>query len=224
MSSTLINLKEAYLTYLQACSFILQRLVDELTPAQLEAAARTSYAYWLLTRREYQAGSGKDRLEESESYACLDADDETHRIKSAMREAWRHYLGEHRNYQKALESLREACDFRIEWKLDLLREMGQFFISRNSTANDDDREIMERYRGYLEDELGKQPNVVGGHDRQDRAVIVRWSRLNATLDYDSFLLTQIYTARFGPWARRKKSFSWWTLPTMIGDMYLPLPK
>lgn len=163
----------------------------------MEAAARTSYAYWLLTTRGSQISSGRDEQEEASS--CIDADDannhENSRTNSAMREAWRHYLSEHRKYEKALESLREACDFRMEWKLDLLREMGQVSsLSRNSTANDHDREIMERYRGYLEDELGKQPNVVGGHDRQDRAVIVRWGRSNATFDHDGFLLTQIYTA------------------------------
>jgi CRAL/TRIO domain len=196
--------------------------VIELTPAQIEAAARTSYAYWLSSRVENQVGNscGDGQVEEH-TLTCLDDDDaddiievvdhhdrNKNRMKSAMREAWRHYLGEHRNFEKALESLREACDFRIEWKLDLLREMGQlvssssFSETSNSTAhhhdeNDaerDDWQIMQMYRGYLEEELGKQPNVVGGHDRNDRAVIVRWGRSNATLDYDGFLLTQIYTA------------------------------
>jgi hypothetical protein len=185
----------------------LQRLVSELTPAQMEAAARTSYAYWLSITRKYQVAT-----EEPSSSSCrLDDDDHadsvvvqqetTPRMNSAMREAWRHYVGEHRNYDKALDSLREACDFRIEWKLDLLREIGQastFFsnVSNSTTVQENakDREIMERYREYVEDELRKQPNVVGGHDRHGRAIIVRWSRLNATLDYEGFLLTQIYTA------------------------------
>jgi CRAL/TRIO domain len=188
------------ISFVLTCTFVPQRLVSELTPAQLEVAARTSYAYWLSTRGGNQIASGSDVQEESAS--CLGVDDhhhETNRMKSAMREARRHYLGEHRNYEKALASLREACDFRIEWKLDLLREIGQsstFLNASNFNADDghDDCEIMQRYRGYLEDELGKQPNIVGGQDRYDRAVIVRWGRSNATLDYDGFLLTQIYTA------------------------------
>ena len=68
-------------------------MVEELTPEQQEVAARTSYAYWAASVSENRPS-------------------EQIRIRMAMREARRHLVGEDADYNKALESLRNTCQFR----------------------------------------------------------------------------------------------------------------
>ena len=72
---------------------ICRRLVEDLTQDEQETAARTSYAYWVV----------------SSSNEC--PSEET-RIEMAMREARRHLVGEGGQEDKALLSLRSACRFR----------------------------------------------------------------------------------------------------------------
>ena len=72
-----------------------RRLVDDLTPEQQEIAARTSYAYWVASATSH-AERPSDQVKR----------------QTAMKEARRHYVGEDRVYNKALESLRKSCHYR----------------------------------------------------------------------------------------------------------------
>jgi CRAL/TRIO domain len=191
---------------------LLQRLVESLTPEQAEAAANTSYAYWLHHRQETpcdddeqpeSSNSDDDGNDDSNTIKNENEHDDL-RIKFAMKEARRHYVGEKKNFDKALEALIETMDFRIEKRIDLLRLIGDSDCSDDSAAaaavssssssgDEEERGILKRYRGYVEEELERQLTVVGGYDRHSRAVICRWGRNTPNYDADGFLMTLIYT-------------------------------
>ena len=99
-----------------ACS----RLVESLTPSEQELAACVSYAYWSSDRKT-----------------------EDVRKRTAMKEAKRHYLGEGRDFDKALERLRQTCSFREvrhsqdAWSLPILScEDSHYFRNGKSTGFD----------------------------------------------------------------------------------------
>jgi hypothetical protein len=79
-----------------------RRLVEALDDDLVTHAAHTSYAYWYLSSN------------------CNDDDDDgtpprptpEQRVHAAMREARRHYVHTSRNFDKALKSLTESCQYR----------------------------------------------------------------------------------------------------------------
>jgi hypothetical protein len=73
---------------------LFQLLLKELNEEELTEAANTSYAYW------YVASKAIERLPH------------TARMDAAMKEIRRHFVGEETNYDSALESLREALNYR----------------------------------------------------------------------------------------------------------------
>jgi CRAL/TRIO domain len=175
--------------------YCFQRLVDSLTPEQAEAAANTSYVYWLHHRRQTQCDEQPESSssnDDGNNDGSNNSNNGELRIKFAMKEARRHYVGEKRNFDMALEALTETMNFRIEKRIDLLRLIGDT-SAISLVKNEEEREILERYQGYVEEELNRQLTVVGGYDRRNRAVIVRWGRNMPQYDADGFLMALVYT-------------------------------
>jgi CRAL/TRIO domain len=182
-----------------------QRLVESLTPEQAEAAANTSYAYWL-HHHQYQYCQQAQCAEQPEISSSddddtptptdgKDEDNNNHdelRMKFAMKEARRHYVGEKKNFDKALEALTETITFRIEKHIDLLRLIGDTSAITNA-KNDEERQVLTRYQRYVEEELNRQLSVVGGYDRLNRAVVIRWGRNTPQYDPEGFLIGLVYT-------------------------------
>jgi CRAL/TRIO domain len=163
--------------------------VEELTPEHAECAANSSYAYWLY----YHQSQEKDVCQLKES------DDEL-RMRFAMKEARRHYIGEDKNFDNALGKLKKAMDYRIEKRVDLMRQIGDAPSSADNLQNDDDcrhdekeKEILQRYRGYVEDELSKQLFFTGGYDRQNRSLAIRGERSDAQHDPEGYMVTMVYS-------------------------------
>jgi hypothetical protein len=79
----------------EACRNLFEALDDDLKVH----AANTSYAYWYLTT---QLGS------DHEEFIATEDD----KLYAGMKEARRHYVSMHRNFEKALKNLTESCAFR----------------------------------------------------------------------------------------------------------------
>jgi CRAL/TRIO domain len=167
-------------------------LVDSLTAEQAEAAANTSYAYWLHHHHTQTRYSEQPESSSNDDDNNNNKNDEL-RIKFAMIEARRHYVGEKKNFVKALEALTETINFRMEKRIDLLRLIGETSAITDAKYNDEEREILERYRRYVQEELKRQLTVVGGCDRLNRAVIIRWGRNTPKYDPEGFLIGLMYT-------------------------------
>jgi len=168
-----------------------RELIEELTPEQLETAAKSSHAYWLTTvHNDILIDNGESESDDPPS--SLNGT----KIKDqfAMREARRHYIGENRNFDNALKSLQEAISYRDEYKIDLIRYIQKANNLDNTALSSDEKEIVRRYRSYVEDEFGKQVTVSGGLDKENAAVTIRFSRTNAETDPDAFMVTQLYIA------------------------------
>ena len=180
-----------------------RRLVEELSPEEQETAARTSYAYW-------------------RSSTSSPSDAEV-RIRSAMKEARRHLVGEDGDFDKALENLKNTCRFRQvrmrarhcserlpvialnsenllsfgvslkEYKVDLLRLC--FGNAASVEPRDsDEKEFLLRSESLIEAELQRQTMYVRGQDRDNRAILHRSYRTSAESDQESYVLAMIYMA------------------------------
>jgi CRAL/TRIO domain len=116
------------------------------------------------------------------------------RTKLAMKEARRHYVGEKKNFDKALESIKNAMDFRIEKKVNLLRQIGDVCESAKSgeTESVEEVETLKKYRALVEEELSRQPNVIGGFDREDRSITIRWDRKIPGYETEGYFLGMLY--------------------------------
>jgi hypothetical protein len=88
-------------------------VVEELTEEEQEVAARTSYAYWawqqLRTPLAQDCPAAAD--DAAVSVSSDDDKDET-RIRMAMREARRHFVGQAGDYDSALERFKKTLQWR----------------------------------------------------------------------------------------------------------------
>lgn len=114
------------------------------------------------------------------------------RTKLAMKEARRHYVGEKKNFDKALEALTAAMKFRIEKHVNLLREIGDFETANSEEKSEEEQKILEKYRALVVEELSRQPNVIGGFDRQGRCITIRWDRNYPGYEPEGYFLGMIY--------------------------------
>lgn len=153
-------------------------MVEALSPEHVDAAATTSYAFWVHQKDNPAASDGDEKENDL-------------RIKSAMKEARRHYIGEKKDFDKAKKAIEEAMNFRIEKHIDLLRQIGDS-SSFDEVKDEKEREILEHYRSLVEEELTKQLNVIGGFDREGRCVTIRWHRNDPTYDEEGYFLGMIY--------------------------------
>jgi hypothetical protein len=152
--------------------------VEELTPEHAECAANASYAYWL-----YQSQKNLCQLDES---------DEALQMRFAMKEARRHFIGEDRHFDNALGKLKKAMEYRTEKRVDLMRQIGDTSALEECT-DENDKETLQRYRRYLEEEFSKQVFFVGGYDRQNRSLVIRGERSDANYDPEGYMVSVVYS-------------------------------
>ena len=158
-----------------ACNLLLK----EFTEKETEELASVSYAYWIVHSNAF------DRLPP-------DA-----RRTSALKEIRRHYVGEGRNFKKALSAIREALGYRREYRFDIIRSC--FYGSQHREGEDsEDAELAKKYSNFILDDLGRQPMIVGGFDDHNRVLVYKPPRKSSDRSNPdaevSFLVTQIYTA------------------------------
>jgi len=166
-------------------------VVDELTEEEQQIAARTSYAYW-----------AAEQLAPNE--------DDTRRIRMAMREARRHYVGENGNYATALERFKRTLQWRKERQVDLIRHCFENNAGAEAEAastlqpctvelSQEDAQVCSRFERLIETDLRIQPMVVRGHDRENRPIIIKLSRQQKWNSEDeiaseTYLLANLYVA------------------------------
>lgn len=180
-------------------------MIQELSEEDQEVAARTSYTYWA-----YTVGKGSENNEfcsqgnnvNGKQHAGMEVthDNSTTvnvrrqmRQRMAMREARRHLVGEGGKYEKGLVSLQKTIEFRKQWNIDLLRSCSR--TDTNASAEGDDaRQKRLHYFELLKKDLSNQLMVVRGHDRENRAVLIKMGRESSETDPKGYLIAQIYMA------------------------------
>ena len=119
-------------------------------------------------------------------------------MRFAMREARRHYVGQDRDYQKAWNAMKEAISLRVEYKLHLVRWIPMAANLQNAThLSDDDKQTVQRYRGYVEEELKRQLTATSGQDLDHHAVLIRFPRTEPKTDIEAYMIAQLYIAERG---------------------------
>jgi len=176
---------------------LLQRMViDDLTEQEQRIAACTSYAYWAREQRHQKQNN------------CDDVDDETKRVRMAMREARRHYVGQNGDYDSALERFKSTLQWRKEKQVDLIRlcysSSSATTLLESDTAvtielSEKDAEACSHFERLIEADLRVQTMAVRGHDRENRPIIVKLCRAQAwnseAADSDeAYLLAQLFVA------------------------------
>ena len=165
-----------------------QKLVEALTPEDQETAAQASHAYWVATVLD-------DSILKEASSSSSSLSRESLRTEFAMREARRHWIGEQRHFEKAQSALQKALALRKEHRVDLVRLAGEAEnLENNSQFTKEEKETVHRYRLLLEEELGTQLTLVGGLDKDQRAVALRFSRTKADTNVEAYLVAQMYIA------------------------------
>ena len=165
-----------------------QKLVEALTSEDQETAAQASHAYWVATVLD-------DSILKEASSSSSSLSRESLRTEFAMREARRHWIGEQRHFEKAQSALQKALILRKEHRVDLVRLVGETDnLENNSQFTKEEKETVHRYRLLLEEELGTQLTLVGGLDKDQRAVALRFSRTKADTNVEAYLVAQMYIA------------------------------
>lgn len=101
-----------------------------------------------------------------------------------MREARRHLVGADGKVGVALESLKRAVALRSEYQMDLVRTC----FTRRAT------EESLRYCELIRKDLQNQTMAVIGHDRENRAILLKLGRSSSETDELGYTLSQLYMA------------------------------
>lgn len=86
-------------------------VLESLSEQEQDAAASTSYAYWAWKKIQ---PSGPSSISKDSSLR-----DEEIRVRMAMREARRHFVGQNGNYEAAVERLKHTVHWRKVCALSL---------------------------------------------------------------------------------------------------------
>jgi CRAL/TRIO domain len=176
-------------------------MVGELTIDEQEAAARTSYAYWCWSSQFL----AKQQQQASTTQHSQQRDPDALRVRMAMREARRHYVGELHNYPSALDRLRQTCQFRSEFNMDDVRT--SFAACHRAPHPTGGTDAAEERRKLILTDLESQLMVirhVGDDDDDDddqasnnnekSVVLLKMGRTSAFTDPDAYTLCQFYFA------------------------------
>jgi len=174
---------------------LVKRMVmDELTEDEQQIAARTSYAYWAWEQLHNDDDYDKDRSK------C---------IRMAMREARRHYVGEHGDYETALKRFKTTLKWRKERQVDLIRlcfagSSANFSSTTNSSSmqtvavelSEANAKVCFDFEQLIEADFRAQTMAVRGHDRENRPIIVKLCRRQPwnAVSEESFALAQLFVA------------------------------
>lgn len=76
-----------------------------------------------------------------------------------------------------------------ERKVDIMRTL---FHSSYSYSDEEDAKVAEQYRLYLKEDLGKQPMVVHGMDRESWAIVLKFPCQSSETTEEAFMTAQVY--------------------------------
>jgi len=171
---------------IDTCETLVQKLAEE----EIEIAACTSYSYWYCFYHPRETSS-----EEWKSFFHdVESDRDKIRLEMAKRFARRHLVAERFNEEKALQKMKETCQWRKEHSLDDLRLC--FFSDKekvsSSSINEDQRERISMFEKCIELELGIQESYMISYDRYGAAIMIRGSRNSPKSTAESILYGNIY--------------------------------
>lgn len=183
---------------------------QELSEDEQHIAASTSYAYWAYDQhlRTESATTTTMRSSAIPPHRAGNTSDEYDRtelrIRMAMREAHRQYVGQNHQYHPAVTRLKQTLQWRKETRIDLLKIA--FSATRSMTTDttlersdatlpsssgttsttpstgtmislsDMEWTLLQQYEQWIQSDVHIQTMAVRGFDRHGRPIIVRQSR------------------------------------------------
>lgn len=159
------------------------RLIESLSEEEREHAARSSFKYLLKSVKQppspldgINAVTHKELKDERDYYAA--------------RMAMRHLSSKKRNFEVALQKMKNAIQFRRDQDLDGLRLC--FHVAEIPTL---DAETLRRYAEYrerLEERMATGRVYVQGYDKQGRAIYTIYAARTKDFDHDWFIKESLY--------------------------------
>ena len=116
----------------------------------------------------------------------------------ALKEVWRHYIGEKRDSVKAQKSLQTSLEYRRDaFNVHALRAC---FFRNVPFQNDQDKKTAVLYKRLIESDLRKQTMVVRGMDKQGRPVVLISNRTSQATEtgaaleeaVEAYVLARLY--------------------------------
>ncbi|KAL7578218.1 hypothetical protein ACA910_012642 [Epithemia clementina (nom. ined.)] len=146
----------------------MMNLLAELTPAEVEIAAQTSYAYWLATLSEKPPTVAE-------------------REKMALRELRRTLFKN--PYKKALTMVKETVQQRVEMRIDIIRSC---FLDKIEYDSVEETALAIKVKEMVESDMTKQICVVRGHDKGNLAILTVFARKALGESDEAFLMLMLY--------------------------------
>ena len=175
---------------------------QELSADEQHIAASTSYAYWAYDqylRTESATTTTMNAGNTSDAHDRVEL-----RIRMAMREAYRQYVGQNHQYRPAVTRWKQTLQWRKETRIDLLKlafsatsstttdttlERSDATLATSSgttsttpstgtmiSLSDTESTLLRQYEQWIQSDLHIQTMGVRGFDRHGRPIIVRQSR------------------------------------------------
>jgi CRAL/TRIO domain len=163
-------------------------IVEELSSTEQRIAACTSYAYWAYEMQTRIHTQQPTTTTTNPSNSDDDNDNDKSNsssimIRMAMREAYRHYIGQNYQYDNTVRRLKQTIQWRMETQIDLLKLSftasipSEDAIQRHTIGlSNEEITILNQYETVILSDLHIQPMVVRGMDTNHRPIIVRQSR------------------------------------------------
>ena len=146
------------------------RMVESLTDAEKETAARSSYKYLKACI------SGEETNEEA-------------RKDFASKMARRHLVAEKGDEKKAIQKMKSTIEYREKMQVDVIRNC----FEKKSFKDKKEEELYEEYRIALDRELSGGKLHTRGHDRDKRALYIGLTHKYLSYDHEWFMKYNIYT-------------------------------
>jgi len=140
-----------------------EKIIDALTDEELEEAANTSYAYFMSN-------------DKSNDY----------RNNMALKMTRRFLRAEKGNYEKALKRIQCSLIFRKESNVNQLR------LAFHSDNSSEDNSTCESYQKQIISETSKQPMIIRGYDKENRAILLKYRRSDPSVDKESMKNTHLH--------------------------------
>jgi len=150
-----------------------RQMIDSLSEAELEKAARSSYRYFVESN---SAESQGERPNEED------------RLKYATRMARRHLLAEKGNTSTALKKMKATIVYRDEIHIDVIRQC----FTGQECKDEKEMKLREKLEAGIERELSDGKHFIRGHDKKERSLFCIFPRRYQSFDSDWYLLGKIY--------------------------------
>ena len=177
----------------------------------MNIAARTSYAYWHLEERHQQklkrfsSSSSHHHHQQQQQHLSSEL-----QRRSALREIQRHLKAVDGHLVKAIERIKDVCQYRKDHQIDLLRvAFSDSFHNRKNNINHDFDEsgnknstkTAQQMRQYVQSDMTKQAIIMrkgpGGHNdnnHQPRPIMWKYPRRKGGTTESEYVMTQLFAA------------------------------